>query len=79
MNMERTFEPKRDEVTTERRNYILSSFIICSLHQILLGLSYREYNVDGTCRMHMKINTYKIVGRKPRRKENLGDEAQMGR
>jgi hypothetical protein len=33
----RIFGSKREEVIGEWRNYIMSSFIICTAHQILLG------------------------------------------
>ena len=31
------FEPKRDELTGSGENYIMRSFIICTVHQILFG------------------------------------------
>jgi len=35
--LRRIFGPKRDEVTRERRNYIIRSPMICNSHPKLLG------------------------------------------
>jgi hypothetical protein len=40
------FESVREEVTPGWRKYVRSSFKICTLHQILLGLS-SEGELDG--------------------------------
>jgi hypothetical protein len=36
--LRRIFGPKRDEETRERRSCTMGSFIICTRHQILLGI-----------------------------------------
>jgi hypothetical protein len=40
--LRRIFGPKRDEVTGNGENYIMSSLMICIPHQILFGSSNRR-------------------------------------
>jgi hypothetical protein len=35
--LRRIFGPKRDEVTEERKNFVMRSFIICIPHPVLCG------------------------------------------
>jgi hypothetical protein len=64
---------KRDEITGSVENYILKSFKICTLHQLMLDDQMKE---DDICRACMtqgrKINAYRVSMGKPEGKSLLG-------
>jgi hypothetical protein len=61
--LKKIFEPKRNEVTREWKKYIIRSFIICTLHQILSARS-SQLGQDGQdmwyalerCYMHTNLS-----------------------
>jgi hypothetical protein len=47
--LRRTFGPKRDEVTGEWRNCIMTSFVICTLRQVMSNEA-EEDEMGGACK-----------------------------
>jgi hypothetical protein len=73
--LKRIFGPKSEEVRRNWRNFIMRSFIICSLHQILLGWSVKSRRTKGvehvSCLEEMKC-TCNFLVEKPEGKRLFG-------
>jgi hypothetical protein len=44
--LRKIFGPKRDDVTGGGENYIMNSLMICTVHQLLLGVQIKKDEVD---------------------------------
>jgi hypothetical protein len=66
----RIFRPRKEEATDDGENYIIRSFVILTLHQILLGEQIKEDEVRKArsmhrvrCEMHTKFLSETLKGR----------------
>ena len=68
--MRRLFGPKRDEVTRDGENYIMSSLMICTPHPVLFGDKMLKNEMGGAC------STY---GSEERRIQDLVEKPEVKR
>jgi hypothetical protein len=71
--LRRIIGPKRDEVTRKWRNYVISSLMICTPHQILFGvIKSRGMRWAGhVARLGERRSVYRVLVGKPERKRPL--------
>jgi hypothetical protein len=72
--LRRIFGPETYEVTEVGGNFVKRSFIICTLHQIILRCKIKESEMGGACGTNGRDEkcTHIFLSEKPERMRSLG-------